>query len=72
MHGWYDLVDWVGGRPFEDARPEEVFCYLRDRGFVLQELTTSAGHGCNEFVFVRIDDSANRSPTLQHSVAEIR
>ena len=72
MHGWYDLVDWVGGRPFEDARPEEVFCYLRDRGFVLQELTTSAGHVCNEFVFVLIDDSANRSPTLQHSVAEIR
>lgn len=54
MHGWYDLVDWVGGWPYEVARPEAVFRYLRDRGFVLQELTTSAGHGCNEFVFRRV------------------
>ena len=53
MHAWYDLVDWVGGWPFEVAKPEEIFRFLRDRGFVLQELTTSGGHGCNEFVFVR-------------------
>ena len=53
MHGWHDLTDWVGGWPFEVARPETVFRYLRDRGFQLQELTTSVGHGCNEFVFVR-------------------
>jgi len=49
MHGWYDLVDWVGGWPFEVARPEDVFRFVRDRGFVLQELTTSVGHGCNEY-----------------------
>src|SRR5690606_5488054 len=24
MSRWYDLVDWVGGWPFEVARPEEV------------------------------------------------
>lgn len=53
MHVWYDLVDWVGGWPFEVARPEEVFRFLRDRGFYLQEMTTSSGHGCNEFVFGR-------------------
>lgn len=53
MHGWYDLVDWVGGWPFEVAKPEAIFRFLRDRGFTLQELTTSSGHGCNEFVFTR-------------------
>jgi 2-polyprenyl-6-hydroxyphenyl methylase/3-demethylubiquinone-9 3-methyltransferase len=53
MHSWYDLVDWIGGWPFEVARPEEVFRYMRDRGFTLIELTTSGGHGCNEFVFQR-------------------
>ena len=53
MHGWYDLVDWVGGWPFEVARPEAVFRFLRDRGFILREMTTSIGHGCNEFVFIR-------------------
>jgi 2-polyprenyl-6-hydroxyphenyl methylase/3-demethylubiquinone-9 3-methyltransferase len=59
MHAWFDLVDWVGGWPFEAARPEAVFRYLRDRGFQLRELTTSLGHGCNEFVFTR---SAETSP----------
>ncbi|MEM9643405.1 MAG: class I SAM-dependent methyltransferase [Planctomycetota bacterium] len=53
MHGWYDLVDWVGGWPFEVAKPEEIFRFLRDRGYELREMTTSSGHGCNEFVFQR-------------------
>lgn len=61
MHGWHDLTDWVGGWPFEVARPETVFRYLRDREFTLQELTTSTGHGCNEFVFVRQPQRAERS-----------
>ena len=56
MHWWYDLVDWVGGWPFEVARPEEVFAFLRDRGFELAELRTCGGGlGCNEFVFRRRD-----------------
>ena len=63
MHGWHDLVDWVGGWPFEVARPEEVFRFVRDRGFLLEELSTSIGHGCNEFAFVRVDESAVESST---------
>ena len=55
MHGWYDLVDWVGGWPFEVAQPEEIFRHLRDQGFTLRELVTCPGHGCNEFVFERTD-----------------
>jgi SAM-dependent methyltransferase len=53
MSSWYDLVDWVGGWPFEVAKPEAVFRFMRDRGFTLQDFTTSGGHGCNEFVFIR-------------------
>lgn len=50
----HDLVDWVGGYPFEVARPEQVFDFCRDRGFQLRHLTTTGGgHGCNEFVFRR-------------------
>jgi 2-polyprenyl-6-hydroxyphenyl methylase/3-demethylubiquinone-9 3-methyltransferase len=57
MHGWYDLVDWVGGWPFEVAKVEEVFRFMRDRGFSLQELTTCIGHGCNEYVFIRMNNN---------------
>lgn len=48
-----DWHDWLGGYPFEVARPDEVFRFLRDRGFVLQDLSTTTGWGCNEFVFRR-------------------
>jgi 2-polyprenyl-6-hydroxyphenyl methylase/3-demethylubiquinone-9 3-methyltransferase len=54
MHRWYDLVDWVGGWPFEVAKPEEIFRYLHDRGFELRDLKTCGGGlGCNEFVLER-------------------
>jgi 2-polyprenyl-6-hydroxyphenyl methylase/3-demethylubiquinone-9 3-methyltransferase len=47
-----DLVDWVGGWPFEVAKPEEVFDYCRERGFQLERLKTCGGGiGCNEYVF---------------------
>ncbi|HVX15113.1 MAG TPA: methyltransferase domain-containing protein [Pirellulales bacterium] len=53
MHVWTDLVDWAGGYPFEVARPEQVFDFFRDTGFMLIHLKTTTGHGCNEFVFRR-------------------
>lgn len=54
MDRWHDLVDWVGGYPFEVARPEEVFDFCRARGFTLLRLRTCAGGlGCNQFVFRR-------------------
>ena len=52
MMKWHDLVDWVGGYPFEVAKPEEIFDFYRERSFVLRRLKTCAGGiGCNEFVF---------------------
>jgi SAM-dependent methyltransferase len=54
MSPWTDVVDWVGGLPFEVAKPEDVFSFYRQRGFELRRLRTCAGgHGCNEFVFSR-------------------
>ena len=29
MSVWHDLVDWVGGYPFEVAKPEEIFDFYR-------------------------------------------
>lgn len=52
MSPWRDVVDWVGGLPFEVASPEQIFRFFKDQGFQLTELKTCAGgHGCNEFVF---------------------
>lgn len=52
MSPWRDVVDWVGGYPFEVAKPEYIFNFYRDKGFHLNSLVTCAGGlGCNEFVF---------------------
>jgi SAM-dependent methyltransferase len=52
MSPWHDHVDWIGGYPFEVAKPEEVFRFFRDRGFTLINLETAGGTvGCNQFVF---------------------
>ena len=52
MNPWHDWIDWLGGYPFEVAKPEEVFEFFRDRGFQLTKLVTSqGGWGNNEFVF---------------------
>jgi 2-polyprenyl-3-methyl-5-hydroxy-6-metoxy-1,4-benzoquinol methylase len=51
----HDWVDWLGGYPFEVAKPEVVFDFYRARGFELERLRTCGGSvGCNEFVFRRI------------------
>ena len=55
MSPWYDAVDWVGGYPFEVAKPEEILDFLRSKGFELVKLGTSGGSNrCNQFVFKRL------------------
>jgi 2-polyprenyl-6-hydroxyphenyl methylase/3-demethylubiquinone-9 3-methyltransferase len=52
MSAWRDVVDWVGGYPFEVARPEEIFDFFHSQGFQLIKMKTCGGGlGCNEFVF---------------------
>lgn len=54
MDAWRDIIDWLGGYPFEVARPEQVLAFFRSRGFTLERMKTVDGrHGCNEFVFRR-------------------
>jgi 2-polyprenyl-6-hydroxyphenyl methylase/3-demethylubiquinone-9 3-methyltransferase len=54
MSRWRDIVDWVGGYPYEVATPEEIFDFYEARGFRLVKLKCGGvGLGCNEFVFIR-------------------
>ena len=60
MSRWRDIVDWVGGYPYEVAKPEEIFDFYRARGFALARMRCGGvGLGCNQFVFVK---EANRLP----------
>jgi len=54
MNRWYDMIDWVGGYPYEVATPEQIFEFYKERGFYLAKLRCGGvGLGCNEFVLVR-------------------
>jgi 2-polyprenyl-6-hydroxyphenyl methylase/3-demethylubiquinone-9 3-methyltransferase len=54
MSRWHDIIDWVGGHPYEVAKPEEIFDFYKARGFTLTKLKCGGvGLGCNEFVFVK-------------------
>ena len=54
MNRWYDIIDWVGGYPYEVATVDEIFEFYKERGFSLTNVKTGrVGLGCNEFVFER-------------------
>ena len=54
MSVWHDLIDWLGGYPFEFSSPEKIFLHYQLKGFYLTNLKTVGGKmGCNEFVFTR-------------------
>ena len=54
MNKWHDIVDWVGGYPYEFATPDQIFDFYRARGFALTKMKCGGvGLGCNEFVFQR-------------------
>lgn len=54
---WYDYIDWLGGYPFEVAKPEQICEFLLDRRFTLKRLKTCGGRqGCNEFVFEKLSE----------------
>jgi 2-polyprenyl-6-hydroxyphenyl methylase/3-demethylubiquinone-9 3-methyltransferase len=64
MSHWHDIVDWVGGYPYEVATPEQIFDFYRDRRFTLVKLKCGGvGLGCNEFVFAKAGSGASGEKT---------
>lgn len=54
MSRWRDIIDWVGGYPYEVAKPEEIFDFYRARRLTLMKMQCGGvGLGCNQFVFVK-------------------
>ena len=49
----HDWLDWLGGYPYEVARPREVVGFCEARGFETKTVRVVDGWGCNQFVFRR-------------------
>jgi len=52
MDFWHDVIDWIGGYPYEYATREEVETFMKANGFALRRFVPAQTPiGCNEFVF---------------------
>jgi hypothetical protein len=55
MNFYFDVVDWIGGYPYEHASKEQIVEFFEQNGFVLKRFVKAqVGTGCNEFVFTRV------------------
>jgi hypothetical protein len=52
MSVFYDWFGWLGGLPFEVAKPQAILRFYRSRGFELRRfMTAEGGLGNNQFLF---------------------
>ena len=57
MSYFTDVLDWLGGYPYQVATPEAILGFYKARGFELLRVKTDQRFGNNEFVFVKRDPS---------------
>lgn len=51
MNVYHDIVDWLGGLPYEAASEDDVLRFGRKRGFVLERMEIVGGRGVNKYLF---------------------
>lgn len=55
MSFYYNIIDWLGGYPYEYASPKEIVDFVEKRGFKIQKITKpKVPTACSEFVFAKI------------------
>lgn len=51
---WYnDVIDWLGGYPYEFAFPYEIINYFGKKDLYCKKLTDRSSLACNEFLFIK-------------------
>jgi 2-polyprenyl-3-methyl-5-hydroxy-6-metoxy-1,4-benzoquinol methylase len=54
MSRWHDMIDWLGGYPYEFTSAERLIEFFRGDGFaVSKSVPNNEGYGCHQIVFVR-------------------
>lgn len=60
MDFYYDVIDWVGGFPYEYRTVDEVITTMQALGFeCMKLLPANVPTGCNEFVFKKTSNEEN-------------
>ena len=50
----HDMLDWMGGFPYEFADYDVLESYMRARGFEFVRGARATSGGCHEMVFARV------------------
>jgi SAM-dependent methyltransferase len=51
MNTYHNLIDWLGGLPYEVASEDEVVAFCRKYGLVLERIQPKCEGGCSIYVF---------------------
>ena len=52
MNLWHDMLDWLGGYPFEVGSKEEIISFYQEKGLSLININDCGRKmGCNEYLF---------------------
>jgi SAM-dependent methyltransferase len=54
MSYFHDMIDWVGGYPYEVSKPEEVIDFLKKNAFIIKKVKTRNDIGNNIFLAKKI------------------
>ncbi len=72
MSFWYDVVDMLGGYPYEFATSDEIFRFChRELGLQLENMNNTTSIGCNEFLFTASREVAAPAPERARELSEV-
>ncbi|MGB3809328.1 MAG: class I SAM-dependent methyltransferase [Parvibaculum sp.] len=54
MSRWHDMIDWIGGYPYEYASSQQLIDFYEKDGFKLRKILPNDGYGCHQLVFERL------------------
>jgi 2-polyprenyl-6-hydroxyphenyl methylase/3-demethylubiquinone-9 3-methyltransferase len=54
MSRWHDMIDWLGGYPYEFASARQLVEFYERDGYRLRKLAPNDGYGCHQLVFERV------------------
>jgi 2-polyprenyl-6-hydroxyphenyl methylase/3-demethylubiquinone-9 3-methyltransferase len=60
MDTYHDLIDWLGGLPYEVCSIEEVFAFMVERGFIEKRILERGEGANNIFLFQRLVSSEKK------------
>jgi 2-polyprenyl-3-methyl-5-hydroxy-6-metoxy-1,4-benzoquinol methylase len=58
----HDMIDWIGGYPYEFAKAEDLVAFCEKAGFRLAKLARADGTGNHELVFVKGEAALGSDP----------